>query len=297
MRGIQFGISIFFLLTSINVFSQKAELKRRLTEIAATVDGQVGIAIMDLTTKDTLVYNPHGIFPMQSVFKFPIALAVLKKVDDKKLSLAKKIKLTKRDLLPNTWSPLRDKYPDGNVEVALEEILMYMVTHSDNNACDILLRQLGGPKKVNDYVHELGVTEMAIKYNEEEMHGEWDAQFENWSKSTAMLKLLALFYDKKLLSTSSQEILWKMMAETSTGSKRLKGLLPKDTEVLHRTGTGGPKGDINGAVNDVGLVKLANGKYFAIVVFLGRVKGEVSDLERKIAEMTLAAYQSEWLTK
>jgi hypothetical protein len=48
-------------------------------------------------------------------------------------------------------------------------------------------------------------------------------------------------------------------------------------------------------VNDVGIVKLPNGKYFAIVIFLGRVKGEVPDLERKIAEISLAAFESEWL--
>lgn len=251
---------------------------------------------MDLSSKDTLVYNTHGIFPMQSIFKFPLALAVLKKVDDGKLSLSQKIKLTNRDLLPNTWSPLRDKYPDADVEVTLEEILMYTVTHSDNNGCDILFRLLKGPKKVNAYVHSLGVKEIAIKYNEEEMHEAWDAQFDNWSKTRAMLALLEMYYDKKLLSPSSQAILWKMMADTSTGPKRIKGQLPKETEVLHRTGTGGQNEQgIMGAVNDVGIIQLPNGKYFAIVIFLGRVKGDISALEKKMAEISLSAYQSEWL--
>lgn len=297
MRCIQFVTFVISLLITTEVVAQKNDLRNSITQIAKTVDGQVGVSIMDLTTKDTLVYNRHGIFPMQSVFKFPIALAVLKKVDQNKLSLSKKVKLTKKDLLPNTWSPLRDKYPNANAEVPLEEILMYMVTHSDNNACDILLRLLGGPKKVNDYIHKLGVTEMAIKYNEEDMHKEWNAQFDNWSKTTAMLKLLELFYDKKLLSPTSHAVLWKMMAETSTGSNRIKGLLPKETEVLHRTGTGGVKDEVNGAVNDVGIVKLPNGKYFAIVIYLGRVRGNVPDLEKKMAEIALAAYQSEWLNQ
>jgi beta-lactamase class A len=220
----------------------------------------------------------------------------LKKVDEGKLSLAQKIKLTKRDLLPDTWSPLRDKYPDANIEVTLEEILMYTVTHSDNNGCDILFRLLNGPKNVNDYIHSLGVKEIAIKYNEEEMHKEWNVQFDNWSKTRAMLTLLDMFYDKRLLSSSSQNILWKMMLETSTGSKRIKGLLPKETEVLHRTGTGGQNEQgITGAVNDVGIVRLPNGKYVAIVIYFGRVKGEVSNLEKKMAEISLATYQSSWV--
>jgi beta-lactamase class A len=297
MHSFQSVTLIISLLIATDILAQKSDLRNTITEIAKTVDGQVGVAVMDLSTKDTLVYNRHGIFPMQSIFKFPIALTVLKKVDQNKLSLSKKVKLTKQDLLPNTWSPLRDKYPNANVEVSVEEILMYMVAHSDNNACDILLRMLGGPKKVNDYIHKLGVTEIAIRYNEEEMHKEWDAQFDNWSKTTAMLKLLELYFDKKLLSPSTHAILWKMMAETSTGPKRIKGLLPEGTEVLHRTGTGGSKNEVNGAVNDVGIVKLPNGKYFAIVIYLGRVKGNVPDLEKKMAEIALAAYQSAWLNK
>jgi beta-lactamase class A len=287
------ALSLFFINSSR---AQKDELRSKITEIAKTVEGQVGVAVVDLSTRDTLIYNVHGIFPMQSVFKFPLALAVLKKVDQGKLSLSKKIKLTNRDLLPNTWSPLREKYATGNAEVTVEEILMYTVTHSDNNGCDILFRLLGGPKKVNAFIHSLGVEEIAIKHNEEEMHKEWDVQFDNWSKTRSMLKLLELFYDKKLLSPSSHAILWKMMVETSTGPNRIKGLLPESTEVLHRTGTGGQNAEgVTGAINDVGIVKLPNGKYFAIVIYLGRVKGDVPALEKKIAEISRTVYQSDWL--
>ncbi|HEY0742777.1 MAG TPA: class A beta-lactamase, subclass A2 [Chryseosolibacter sp.] len=296
MKTFSFGVLVSAYLISASAFGQKAELRQKVAEISRSVDGQVGVAIMDLQTKDTLVHNVHGIFPMQSVFKFPIALTVLDQVDKKKFSLGKKLKLTERDLLPNTWSPLREKYPDANVEVTVEEILKYMVSYSDNNACDILLRLVGGPKRVNQYVHKLGVNEIQIKFNEEEMHAAWGNQFDNWSKTRSMLKLLELFYDKKLLSQNSHDLLWKMMAETTTGPNRIKGLLPKDTEVLHRTGTGGTNEQgVNGAVNDIGIVQLPNGKYFAIVIYLGRVKGQLPDLERKIAEISLAAFNSAWL--
>ena len=296
MKIFSFGILVAACLLSTSAVSQKAELRKAIAEIGRSIEGQVGVAIMDLRTKDTLIHNVHGIFPMQSVFKFPIALAVLDRVDKRKVSLSKKLKLTTRDLLPNTWSPLREKYPGANVEVTVEEVLRYMVSHSDNNACDILLRLLGGPKNVNNYIHNLGVTEMQIKFNEAEMHAAWDNQFDNWSKTRSMLKLLELFYDKKLLSQNSHDLLWNMMAETTTGSNRIKGLLPKETEVLHRTGTGGTNEQgIHGAVNDIGIVRLPNGKYFAIVIYLGRVNGQVPELERKMAEIALAAFNSAWL--
>lgn len=284
------------IVFSISAHAQRDDLKRKIESLASTVDGQVGIAIMDLSSKDTMLYNVHGIFPMQSVYKFPLALAVLERVDQKRLKLDQKIKLTKRDLLPDTWSPLRDKYPNAEVEVTLEEILMYTVTHSDNNGCDILFRLLKGTSKVERYVKDLGVTEIAIEATEEEMHQAWDTQFTNWCKPRAMLRLLELYYDKKLLSPKSHALLWKMMAETSTGANRMKGLLPQGTEVLHRTGLGdrNPEGRV-GAVNDVGIVRLPNGKYFAIVVYIGRAKGEVPDLEKVIANITLETFNSKWL--
>jgi beta-lactamase class A len=297
MRKFSISLTLTFILIT-PLFAQRNALREKIRTIAAKVDGQVGVAIMDLSSKDTLLYNVHGIFPMQSVYKFPLALAVLKKVDEKKLSLDQKIKLTKRDLLPDTWSPLRDKYPEANVEVTLQEVLMYTVTHSDNNGCDILFRLLKGTKKVHEYVQGLGVKEIAIVATEEEMHKAWDVQFTNWCKPRAMLRLMELFYDKKLLSPASQELLWKMMAETSTGVNRIKGLLPAGTEVLHRTGLGGQNEERRtGAVNDVGIVRLPNGKYFAIVVYIGRVKGEVSSIEKVIAEIALEAFDSEWLNK
>src|SRR3954462_14445111 len=88
------------LLSSPIALAQKNVLKSKISTIAKRINGQVGVAIMDLTTKDTLLYNVDGIFPMQSVYKFPLALAVLDKIDQKKLSLDQKIKLTKKNSCP-----------------------------------------------------------------------------------------------------------------------------------------------------------------------------------------------------
>ena len=59
------------------------------------------------------------------------------------------------------------------------------------------------------------------------------------------------------------------MTETTTGKKRIKGQLPESTIVAHKTGTSGTneKG-ISAAVNDIGIVTLANGKHFIITIFV-----------------------------
>ena len=57
----------------------------------------------------------------------------------------------------------------GRFEISISELLAYTVSQSDNNGCDILLKEIGGTKKVNNYIHDLGVKVIAIKLTEE-MH-------------------------------------------------------------------------------------------------------------------------------
>ena len=108
-----------------------------------------------------------------------------------------KCHLTKEDVQLKTYSPLRDKYPEGNVDVTIADLLTYTVSLSDNNACDILFKLAGGPKPVQKYVHGLGVKDIAIVANEEEMAQDWDVQYTNWCQPAAMLQLLDDFLQRK----------------------------------------------------------------------------------------------------
>jgi beta-lactamase class A len=287
----------FFFLTvitctiSIVSHGQYEDLKKRLEAIASSVDGNVGIAMMDLGTGDTLTVNDTFHYPMQSVYKFPLALAVLHEVDRHHLAMDQKIHITKEDMLPDTWSPLAEKYPDGNVDLTLEEILTATVSLSDNNGCDILFRLLGGPAKVEKYIQGLGILEMSISLTEEEMHVDWDAQFENWSRPSAMLELLNAFHRNGILSEQSSYFLMKALKETPTGPKRIRGLLPADVVVAHKTGTGGKnKHGVTGAVNDVGIVSLPNGRSFALVVFISNTIISEAKAEQVIAKVAREVY-------
>jgi beta-lactamase class A len=123
------------------------------------------------------------------------------------------------------------------------------------------------------------------------MHQAWDVQFTNWCEPVAMLSLLERFYGRKHLSKASSALLWKMMVETPTGPNRIKGLLPKETIVAHKTGTSGTneKG-VAAATNDVGIVSLPNGEHFAIVVFVANAMADEKTREEVIARITKAVW-------
>jgi len=279
-------VFIFFFTFLIVAYSFAQNPRQKIDSLIKTKKAEIGIAVYDLQTKDTITWGNHRKYPMQSVYKFHLALAVLHQVDKGKFSLEQKILVKKSDLLPNTWSPLREKYPEGNIELPLSEIIHYTVATSDNNGCDILFRLLGGTKKAHKYIKSLGIKEIAIKATEEEMHKEWNVQFTNWTTPLATVQLLQIFHQKNILSRTSQDFLWKTMVETSTGLKRMKYLLPKNTVVAHKTGTSGDKDGVTSAINDMGIIQLPNGNYIAICVFVSNSKEDFNTNEKIIADVT-----------
>jgi beta-lactamase class A len=270
--------------------AQRLALRTTIAQVAGATPMRVGVALRVLETNDTLSYHNRQRYPMLSVFKLAIALKVLHEVDRGRLWLTQPVLLTPADL-PKTYSPLRDKYPAGNVHVSVQDLLTYMVTLSDNNACDKLLQLVGGPRRVTTYVHHLGIKPFVVEVSEAQMGAQWASQYRNWSYPSAQLDLLSQVYQQTALSKPSSELLWQLLLDTSVGPKRLKGLLPAGTPVAHRTGTSATNAQgLSPALNDVGVIILPNGQHLAIAVFVADSYADVATREQVIATIAKAAY-------
>ena len=286
------SLLILLLCASLTGSAQTTTLRTTIDSIVAGIHAKVGVAVFGIESSDTLTVGGGGQYPMQSVYKFPLAIAVLHAVDQGKLSLTQKVRLRKKDLSPNTWSPLREKYPDGNVDVTLDEIIRFTVAQSDNNGCDILFRMVGGPAAVNRFIHSLGVTDIAIVNTEEEMHRDGKAQFRNWSTPGAMALLLKKFHRGEVLAPATTARLREIMEGTTTGPRRIKGLLPEGTVVAHKTGSSGSYGAIIPATNDVGVMTLPDGRHLALVVFVADAREQEAVCEDVIARIARAVWDA-----
>ncbi len=283
-------VLLIMLLSVTSAYSQIDLLRSKIENILSGKRAKVGVAISSLDLKDTLSVNGNDRFVMQSVFKFHIALAIMNLVEEGKLSLSQEVFITKAELMPDTWSPLRDKYPEGNVKVTLDEILRFTVAQSDNNGCDILLKLLGGTARVNDFIHSIGINDVSISKTEEDMHKGVEAQFANWTTPIAAGILLDKF-SNTYSQNKSLSHLWKIMTETTTGPKRLKGLLPEGTVVAHKTGSSDTNNEgMTYAVNDIGIVVLPDGRKYSIVVFVTNSYESYDDSEKIIADISKAAF-------
>lgn len=265
--------ALLFLFISCQTSAQTADsLRQKIEQIVSTKNATVGVAIIGNNGKDTLSINGNRHFPLQSVFKFHIALAVLSQIDQGNFSLNQKIKIEKKDLIPNLYSPIRDKYPNGTT-LPISKILDYTVSQSDNVGCDLSLKLIGGPQVVEEYFIKNNFKDVSIKITEEVQQANWDLQFENWTTPKAANEVLSKFYynKTKLLSKKSYDFIWKTMKGTETGKARLKGQLPKSAIVAHKTGTSGAnKEGLTEAVNDIGIIFLPNGQHYFISVFVSK---------------------------
>ena len=267
------------------------ELEKQIEQIAAGARGRVGVAAVVLETGETVALNLNEHFPMQSVYKLPIGMAVLREVDAGRLKLTERVRVEKSEFVrEGQRSPIRDENPNG-AELTISELLRYAVSESDGTASDVLLRLAGGPDAVNKYLGELKVSGIVVLNSEKEIGQDWETQYRNWASPDGAVALLRALHEGRGLSAECKALLLKLMTETPTGPKRLKGLLPQGALVAHKTGTGGAnKSGINAATNDIGIITLPNGRHVAIAVFVSDSPADLATREGVIAKVAKAVW-------
>lgn len=283
--------AIIALLTSTG-YAQPISLSQKLRQAIKGVNAQIGIAVI-IDGKDTIAINDSLRYPMLSVYKFHQALAVMDYLNYHNLSPDTKLHVTAADLKPDTYSPLRDKYPAENINISVTDLLKYTLQQSDNNACDILFQYIGGVKVVDHYIRSLGIKNFSISATEDDMHRDVKESYNNWTTPLEAAKLLEVFLHKTLFPKAYQSCIYQTMIECQTGKDRLsKPLTDKEIIIGHKTGSSdkNSNGQIIGT-NDIGFVILPDGHYYSIAVFVKDSSEESKTNEQIIATVSSIVYE------
>jgi beta-lactamase class A len=266
-------------------------LRARMEEIARETGGPVGAAAVVIEGGRAVSFNGARRFPMQSVYKLPIAMAVLRDVDAGRLRLARKIDIRPEDLVPERLhSPIRDANPRG-VTLTIRELLRLLITESDGTASDVLLGLAGGPERVTKYLRGLGVDGVTVATTERAMaQGDEQVQYRNFATPESALALLRALEEGRGISRANRRLLLDFMLKSTPGPRRLKGMLPEGTPVAHKTGTSNTIEGVTRATNDVGIVTLPDGRHMAVAVFVSDTKADADVREGVIAKIARAAW-------
>ncbi len=254
-------------------------------EMVAPVGGTVGFAALDLSSGQSLGWHERESFPMQSVFKLPIAIELLHQIDEKKLDSSRVVALGPAD---GRGGPI------GTMTVpatkTIRELLEAMLITSDNVACDKLLSLVGGPRVVDARIRSFGIDRIAIRSTEHDLQrGNGD----NTATPAAMVALLAKIARHQVgLSAVSAALLDDLLLRVKTGQQRIKGDLPAGTPVAHKTGMSDTRDGKTDATNDVGIIYLPNGRKVAVAVFVHASRADLAIRERAIARLARAAYET-----
>ena len=284
------------LLVFASVVSNANSLNSLRDEILQSIikyDAKIGVAVM-INDTDTLTVNNCDKYPMMSVFKFHQALAVCDYMQKNGIALDSVLHISKDELKENTYSPLRDQYPEGNFGISISELMKYTLQLSDNNACDILFNRILSTKETDRYIRSLGIDDFSIEMDENDMHENLDNCYSNWTTPMAAVRLINLFLEGGAVSGEYYDFIKRTMTECTTGIGRLPYPLKNTAAVIgHKTGTGDKNSDGRYiGINDIGFIDLPNGDRYLIAVLVKDSAEDYETTERIIAEISSMVYKN-----
>jgi beta-lactamase class A len=207
--------------------------------------GRLGVMILDTRTGRTLSHRAHERFAMCSTFKLLAAAAVLKRVDEGREKLDRKIEIEKEKLV--TYSPATERHADG--AMTLGELCEAAVTLSDNTAANLVLEALGGPQAVTAMARTLGDTTTRLDRTEPALNDVPPGELRDTTTPAAMARSVRTLVLGRALSPASRQQLARWLVANKTGDKRIRAGLPANWRVGDKTGSG-----LRGEANDVAVI-------------------------------------------
>lgn len=320
------ALALFCVATSARAGSlDMTTLPTALQEMAGAFDGSIGICARD-TVAPVCVHGSDR-FPMESVAKLVVAIAVLDAVDRLGWRLDEPMVLSKEDAsVLGPGAAHLGSEPEGSAPT-LDDLLSRTVVDSDNAATDVLIRRLGGPTAVQPVLERQKLE--GVRVDRDERHLQTEFLGLEWRQSyvdnatlgraiseipverrqqaldayladprdtatpSGMVALLAALQTGRLLSPGSTAHLLKMMKDTTVFPDRLKAGIRPGWSIGHKTGTSATWRGITAATNDVGILTARDGGVVAVAVFIKgsrRSAKERADFIAQIARRIVDAY-------
>lgn len=267
-------------------------LEKKLTKLTKDFKATVGVAVIK-GNKPIVLLNNNVHYPLMSVFKFHVAVAVLHKMTRRQQALNDSLLILPEDIRENTYSPLREVVPHKRpFKLPFSTLLYYSIALSDNNACDILIKYVGGIIKIQALMNSIGLTHLQLTETENTMHENLMNCYNNWSTPLSMAQCLKKVYEGDLLNNANKQFLFNTMLVTSTGADKIKAGLPLSTPVAHKTGSSDrlPSGIMIGD-NDVAIINPHSTHRYYLVVFIKNSRGSSQENHEIIAQISRIVYR------
>lgn len=127
------------------------EAQKEIGDLEKAYPNQIGVYIKRSSDQTFVSHRGEELFYLASGVKLPVAIEVLRQIDEKKLSLETQLALANEDNVESLGNTnLRKAGSELSIQFLLEQMLIY----NDNTANDLLIKRVG-IDPINTYLKEL----------------------------------------------------------------------------------------------------------------------------------------------
>ena len=273
LKGAAFG-AVALTVSPRTLAMQARGVAARFAALEHRHGGRLGVAILDTGSGARATWRGDERFLMCSTFKFLLAAAVLKQVEDGQEKLDRRIVFGKDALLE--YAPVTRLHV-GPPGMTVAQLCEAAITLSDNTAANLLVASVGGPSGVTHYARSLGDTLTRLDHIEPFLNrpnGDDDT-----TTPHAMLADMQKLLLGDALAQASRDLLTRWLLANKTGADSLRAGLPADWREGDKTGSG------HTANNDIAILWPPKRKPLLVTAYYDNANADVAARKAVLAEV------------
>lgn len=211
----------------------------RLAQVAKqeeqTLNARVGVTVIDTSDGKIVSYRGEERFPHNSTHKALLCGALLRQVDEVKLTLAETTQFKRAQLVD--YSPVTEKFV-APATMSWHQVCAAALGYSDNTAANLLINQLGGPEAINRFLISIGDSVTHLDRLEPELNSAIPGDKRDTTTPVAISKTLQTLALGDALKPASREQLIQWMRDDKVADALLRSVLPAGWSIADKTGAG-----------------------------------------------------------
>lgn len=270
-------------------FAQKVDkkLEKQIKTEIKGFNGDIGIYVENLKTKEIVAINADTIFPTASIVKVPILAGVFQKISNGELQLNKGYQYSVNRAYGG--SGLMQFYKDS-AQTDLSTMISLMLTYSDNVTSIWLQELAGGGAEINVLMDKLGLDNTKVNSKTVGREDNWKKY--GWGQTTPkeMATLFALIREGKVIDARHSDKMYRYLKNQFYNERSLSQI-PAHINTISKTGS------VNQARGEVVLINAPHGDIvFCILTKNNKDQSwtdsnEAEELTRKIANTIWNHYE------
>jgi beta-lactamase class A len=254
-----------------------------INETDRSLEGVLGVAILDLTNGRKFLLHESEIFPQASSIKIAVLAELYHQAQQSAEGVSGKASLTDlytvraSDIVADSY--IMEGLTPGVTRVTNRDLATMMVAVSDNSAANVLIDRLK-MDNVNSLMNSLALTHTSLRRKMMDVKAAAEGR-ENISTPAEMMTLLAALYQGKVLNKPMTDDFFKVLSIHKESS--IPRELPEMVRIANKPG------ELEGVRNDSGIVFAGNRPY-VLCVMTTYLRNERQG-EDAIATISAAAYR------